>query len=100
MRALFRTRFTSYITEYRTLGCFNPYPLGIAGSEQKKLPIIKQWKEFLVLGFLGIFSFSTLNYVGLKSISASHADMISAGIPIAILFFTPIFLKEKVKPKA
>ncbi|MET1030106.1 DMT family transporter [Domibacillus tundrae] len=73
---------------------------GLLALNKKQLPIIKQWKEFLVLGFLGIFAFSTLNYVGLKSISASQAGMISAGIPIAILFFTPLFLKEKVKPKA
>lgn len=73
---------------------------GLLALNKKQLPIIKWWKEFLVLGFLGIFAFSTLNYVGLKSISASQAGMISAGIPITILFFTPFFLKEKVKPKA
>ncbi|OMP67339.1 DMT family transporter [Domibacillus epiphyticus] len=73
---------------------------GLLVLSKKQLPIIKWWKEFLVLGFLGIFAFSTLNYIGLKSISASQAGMISAGIPITILIFTPMFLKEKVKPKA
>lgn len=54
----------------------------------------------MILGFLGIFAFSTLNYLGLKSISASQAGMISAGIPITILVFTPFFLEEKIKTKA
>ncbi|MEM1504604.1 DMT family transporter [Domibacillus sp. 8LH] len=73
---------------------------GLLALNKKQLPLIAKWKEFFILGFLGIFAFSTLNYIGLKSISASQAGMISAGIPIAILFFTPFFLKEKIKPKA
>ncbi|WP_410492925.1 DMT family transporter [Domibacillus sp. DTU_2020_1001157_1_SI_ALB_TIR_016] len=67
---------------------------GLLALNKKQLPLIAKWKEFFILGFLGIFAFSTLNYIGLKSISASQAGMISAGIPIAILFFTPFFLKD------
>jgi drug/metabolite transporter (DMT)-like permease len=66
---------------------------------KRNLPILSKWKEFLVLGFLGIFAFSTLNYLGLKSISASQAGMISASIPIIILLFTPFLLKENIKIK-
>ncbi|AKG33867.1 DMT family transporter [Paenibacillus durus] len=73
---------------------------GLLMLNKKQLPIFIRWKEFLVLGFLGVFGFSTLNYLGLKSISASQAGMISAGIPITILVFTPFFLKEKIKTKA
>lgn len=73
---------------------------GLLVLNKKTLPIFALWKEFSILGFLGIFAFSTLNYLGLKSISASQAGMISAGIPIAILAFTPLFLKEKIKAKA
>ncbi|MCI2256256.1 DMT family transporter [Domibacillus sp. PGB-M46] len=73
---------------------------GLLALNKKQLPLIAKWKEFFILGFLGIFAFSTLNYIGLKSISASQAGMISAGIPIAILFFTPFFLKENIKLKA
>jgi drug/metabolite transporter (DMT)-like permease len=72
---------------------------GLLVLNKKNLPIFSKWKEFLILGFLGVFAFSTLNYLGLKSISASQAGMISAGIPIIILLFTPIFLKEKIKTK-
>ncbi|KSU79760.1 Permease of the drug/metabolite transporter (DMT) superfamily [Fictibacillus enclensis] len=73
---------------------------GLLAINKSKLPIFLRWKEFLILGFLGIFAFSTLNYLGLRSISASQAGMISAGIPITILVFTPFFLKEKIKTKA
>ncbi|MEK5530322.1 DMT family transporter [Viridibacillus sp. FSL R5-0468] len=67
---------------------------------RQKLPIFKNWKEFSIQGFFGVYAFSTLNYLGLQSISASRAGMISAGIPITILLFTPLILKGKIKIKA
>ncbi|WP_342425608.1 DMT family transporter [Paenibacillus sp. FSL L8-0502] len=73
---------------------------GLVKFRQQQLPLFSKWKEFSVLGFLGIFAFSTLNYEGLKLISASRAGMISAIIPILILICTPLILKEKVKPLA
>ncbi|WP_445486923.1 DMT family transporter [Niallia sp. 03133] len=73
---------------------------GLLILNKKKIPVFVRWKEFSILGFLGVFAFSTLNYLGLKSINASQAGMISAGIPITILAFTPLFLKEKIKAKA
>ncbi len=74
--------------------------VGIMAMSKKRLPLLSKWKELLILGFCGIFAFSTLNYLGLRSISASQAGMISAGIPVAILIFTPFFLKEHIKIKA
>jgi drug/metabolite transporter (DMT)-like permease len=73
---------------------------GLLGLNKKSFPIFSKWKEFLILGFLGVFAFSTLNYLGLRSLSASYAGMISAGIPIAILLFTPFILKDRIQPKA
>ncbi|MGV3487566.1 MAG: DMT family transporter [Tuberibacillus sp.] len=67
---------------------------------QKRIPLFSNWKEFLITGFFGVFAFSTLNYLGLSHISASQAGMISAGIPVAILLFTPLVLKEHIKTKA
>lgn len=72
----------------------------ILAASKKTLPVFSKWKEFMFLGFLGIFAFSTLTYMGLSNISASHAGMISAGIPIAILLFTPLVLKERPSTKA
>ncbi len=74
--------------------------LDIMMLNKKKLPLVLRWREFLILGFFGIFAFSTLNYLGLRSISASQAGMISAGIPVAILLFTPFVLHEYIKARA
>ncbi|WP_042456992.1 DMT family transporter [Neobacillus dielmonensis] len=73
---------------------------GLLKLNNKQFPVFVRWKEFLALGFFGIFAFSTLNYLGLRYLSASYAGMISAGIPIAILFFTPFILKEKINLKS
>jgi drug/metabolite transporter (DMT)-like permease len=74
--------------------------LGLLFLNRKKFPIFLMWKEFSILGFTGIFAFSTLTYMALGNISASQAGMITAGIPVAILLFTPIILKEKISRKA
>ena len=74
--------------------------VGIMTISKKKLPLFSRWRELLILGFFGVFAFSTLNYLGLRSISASQAGMFSAGIPVAILLFTPFILKEEIKLKA
>jgi drug/metabolite transporter (DMT)-like permease len=73
---------------------------GLLLMNKKRIPLFNNWKEFLILGFFGIFAFSTLNYLGLQNISASQAGMISAGIPVAILIFTPFVLKEDIKSRA
>jgi drug/metabolite transporter (DMT)-like permease len=73
---------------------------GLLAFYKKPFPVFKCWKEFLISGFWGVFAFSTLNYLGLRSISASQAGMISASIPIIILVLALIFLKEKIKVKA
>jgi drug/metabolite transporter (DMT)-like permease len=73
--------------------------VGIMAAGKMKLPIFAQWKELAALGFLGVFAFSTLNYLGLRTISASQAGMIAAGIPVAILLFTPFVLHEHIKAR-
>lgn len=73
---------------------------GMIRASKQKLPLFSKWKEFALLGFLGIFVFSTLTYEGLTQVSASRAGMISALIPIFILLCTPLVLKEKVSSRA
>ena len=74
--------------------------LALLSYNNKKLPIFKMWKEYAILGFTGIFAFSTLTYLALDNIGVSQAGMISSGIPISILVFTPFILKEKISVKA
>ncbi|PQP83572.1 hypothetical protein C0Q44_02415 [Paenibacillus sp. PCH8] len=73
---------------------------GMIRASKQKLPLFSKWKEFSLLGFIGIFVFSTLTYEGLTLVSASRAGMISALIPIFILLCIPIVLKEKVSSRA
>ncbi|HJV45087.1 MAG TPA: DMT family transporter [Bacillota bacterium] len=73
---------------------------GLLALRNKNIPILTHWKELSILGFLGVFGFSTLNYLGLRNIDASQAGMISAGIPIAILMFSPFVLKETITWRA
>ncbi|KOR88005.1 DMT family transporter [Paenibacillus solani] len=68
-------------------------------ARKQKLPLFSRWKELSLLGFLGVFVFSTLTYEGLTLTGASRAGMITALIPIFILC-TPLVLKEKVAPRA
>lgn len=70
------------------------------GARKQKLPLFSKWKELSLLGFLGVFVFSTLTYEGLTLTGASRAGMITALIPIFILLCTPLVLKEKVAPRA
>ncbi|MGZ0041341.1 DMT family transporter [Paenibacillus ottowii] len=73
---------------------------GLLRARSQKLPLFTKWKEFAMLGFLGIFVFSTLTYEGVARISASKAGMISALIPMFILICTMLVLKEKVTWRA
>lgn len=73
---------------------------GLLAINHQKFPIFTKWKELLILGFFGVFAFSTLNYLGLRSLNASLAGMISAGIPVAILLLSPFVLKEHIHIKS
>lgn len=50
----------------------------------------------LASGLLGIASFNTLLYLGLKDTMATNALMINSSIPILIILFSWIFLKAKI----
>lgn len=54
------------------------------------------WKILLLLSFLGIASFNTLLYVGLQYTTATNALLINSSIPILILLFSFIILKQAI----
>ncbi|MBX6352994.1 MAG: DMT family transporter [Thermoflavifilum sp.] len=66
----------------------------------QRLPVLRLWWPFAPLGFVGIFAFSTLTYLGLGHLPAAVAGMISAFIPVAILIFTPLLLRTRVRARA
>ncbi|PWI57672.1 DMT family transporter [Sulfoacidibacillus thermotolerans] len=61
----------------------------------KSIPLKREWKILSILGFVGMFAFSTLTYLGLKSIPAAQAGMISGMIPVIILLFSVLFLHDR-----
>lgn len=61
----------------------------------KSLPWRQKWREFALLGFIGMFVFSALTYLGLHSVPAAQAGMISGLIPVAILIFGVLIVKDR-----
>lgn len=68
---------------------------GILKLQGKRLSLLLHWRPLLILGFVGMFVFSSLTYLGLRTVSATEAGMISASIPVAILVLSVILLGEK-----
>ncbi|MCI0182691.1 MAG: DMT family transporter [Acidibacillus sp.] len=67
----------------------------ILRAKGKTIPLKQQWKGLLSLGIVGMFIFSTLTYLGLKSIPAAQAGMISGMIPVVILLLSVLMLRER-----
>ncbi len=67
----------------------------LADLRHARPPLRKKWKAFLLLGFVGMFLFSTLTYLGLHSVAATQAGMISGSIPIVILLLGVLVLHER-----
>lgn len=68
---------------------------GILIFQRRRLPLFRHWKPLLVLGITGMFAFSSLTYLGLKTVPAAQAGMISGSIPVAILVLSVFVLKER-----
>lgn len=67
----------------------------LAEVRHARPPLRRKWKELSTLGFVGMFLFSTLTYLGLHSVPAAQAGMISGSIPIVILLFGVLILRER-----
>lgn len=67
----------------------------IARGQGVKLPLRREAAALSTLGFLGMFLFSSLTYLGLRSISAAQAGMISGLIPVSILLFSTLLAGER-----
>lgn len=66
----------------------------------RTLPLFKKWRAFLLLGLLGMLIFSGLTYLGLHTVVAAQAGLISGCIPAMILFFSILLLKERPSIRA
>ncbi len=64
----------------------------------RPLTPLKKWKEFSLLGVIGIFTFSALTYLALKSVPASQAGMIAGMESISMLLLSAVILHKVPKP--
>ncbi len=63
--------------------------------QQQTVPLVKAWRPLAWMGFLGMFVFSTLTYLGLRSIPAAQAGMLSGLIPVFILVAGILLLHQR-----
>ncbi len=67
----------------------------IARARGTKIPLWREAPLLFTLGLLGMFLFSSLTYLGLRTVPAAQAGMISALMPIAILLFSVVLAGER-----
>jgi drug/metabolite transporter (DMT)-like permease len=67
----------------------------VARAKKAPIPLRQEAPLLLMLGLLGMFFFSSLTYLGLRSVPAAQAGMISGLIPISILLFSAVLLGER-----
>ena len=60
--------------------------------------IARSWKVLFVLAVLGVASFNTLSYTGLKYTTATTGVLLNAVIPILIIAINVLFLREPLRP--
>lgn len=67
----------------------------IARVQGVHLPLRREAAALSMLGLLGMFLFSSLTYLGLRSVSAAQAGMVSGLIPVSILLFSTVLAGER-----
>ena len=61
--------------------------------------IARSWKILFVLSVLGVASFNTLSYTGLKYTTATTGVLLNSVIPILIIAINVLFLREPLRPR-
>ena len=61
------------------------------------VPLLREWKELALLGFIGMFLFSSLTYWGLSIVPAGEAGLLSGFTPLAVLIAGFIIAKDAVR---
>lgn len=61
--------------------------------------IRKSWRILLLLGVLGVASFNTLAYLGLKTTTATNGLLLNSVIPVLIIAISRIFLDQRLSPR-
>lgn len=67
----------------------------IARKMRRRVPLLAKWRAFATLGLLGMFLFSALTYLGLQTVPAAQAGMLSAVMPVFILLLSVAIVGER-----
>ncbi len=70
----------------------------VASRRGEKVPLLKEWKAFLLLGTVGMFLFSNLTYWGLTMVPAGEAGLLSGFTPLAVLIAGFVIAHDRVRP--
>ncbi|MCL6517109.1 DMT family transporter [Alicyclobacillus sp.] len=68
---------------------------GIARATGQRVRLREQAVPLFVLGFVGMFVFSSLTYIGLRTVPASQAGLITGTSPVFILLLSALVLRER-----
>ncbi|AUW94675.1 DMT family transporter [Sulfobacillus sp. hq2] len=71
--------------------------LVIVHQRRERIPFRYEWKAFLLLGFMGMFLFSSLTYWGLTMVPAGEAGLLSGFTPLAVLVAGFFIAGDKVR---
>lgn len=66
----------------------------------RRVPFRREWPRLLLLGAVGMFAFSSLTYLGLHSIGAARAGLLSGVIPVTVVGFGAVLAHDRPTPAA
>lgn len=72
--------------------------LGLSRARGEAVPLFREWRPFALLGFFGVFLYSSLTYWGLARVSAGAAGLLSGVIPVAVVLAGLWIAEDKVSP--
>ncbi|OJX81834.1 DMT family transporter [Magnetospirillum sp. 64-120] len=70
--------------------------MAVAGLWRHKVPLIKHWRAYFVLGLVGIGGFNLLFFMGMASTSAVNGALIMATNPLVTSALAALFLGERL----
>lgn len=62
----------------------------------KRAVLMRSWRVLLLLGLINIVCFNTMCYIGLRSTTATNGTLLNSAVPIFIIPFAWLILKERV----
>ena len=70
--------------------------LTVAGLWRHKVPLIRHWRAYFLLGLVGVGGFNLLFFMGMASTSAVNGALIMATNPLVTSALAALFLGEKL----